>query len=180
MLKCPVHVAVQSGQLKVIIQMYTLTNIHTLLKPDGYGKAPWRLALHNHHSRGSSKSERQKEVARYLSARTFERKVNLSDTFKVSLPLYCRLVAWAEQARETVYLRHGQAKSSRKNRSLLRTGLLGNKVLVDGFNNDFRDYQNAYDRLREKYKYYYFIDEEEKESRASNIDLKIRKSTCLL
>lgn len=175
-LKCPIHVAVESGQLKIIIQMYTLTNIHTLQKPNGYGMPPWRLALHNKHKVGTIKNQQQKEVARYLAARTFERKINFSDTFKVSIPFYCKLVAWAEHAKETVSLIHGQLKNSKKKNSMLRTGLLGNKVLIDGFNNDFKDYQNAYDRLRDKYKYYYFIDEDEKEMRASNIDFKIKKS----
>lgn len=178
-LKCPIHVAVLSGQLKIVMQMYTLTSIHTLQKPDGYGMPPWRLALHNQHRAGSIKHKQQQEVARYLAARTFERKINLSDTFKVSIPFYCKLIAWAEHAREAVSLRNGLLKNSKKN-SMLRTGLLGNKVLIDGFNNDFKDYQNAYDRLRDKYKYYYFIDEEEKEMRASNIDFKIKKSNLLI
>jgi len=149
-----------------------------LQKPDGFGVPPWRLALRNRHKPNSTKNLMQKEVARFLLSKTFNRRVNLSSTVKISVITYCKLIAWAQNAKEKIYAIHGPKRSSlpKKNSSIYKTGLLGNKVLMDGFNNDFKDYINSYDRLRKDYKYYYFIDDEEKARRAADMDLNVKKS----
>jgi len=161
------------------MQMFSMTSIHVLQKVDGFGVPPWRLALRNRHKPSSKKNVMQKEIARYLLGKTFDHKVKISNTVKVSVTTYCKLIAWAEKAKEKIYTIHGPKRSSlpKNNISIYKTGLLGNKVLMDGFNNDFKDYINSYDRLRKDYKYYYFIDDEEKARRAADMDLSVKKST---
>lgn len=174
-LKCPIHVAIQNGQLKIIIQVFNLTNIYVLQKPDGFGTSPWRLALKNKHKLDPQKYLEQKDIARYLIGKTFERKIQIADTVKIAIPLYYKILEWAENARERVICSYGTNKSSCKKHFLVnRSGLVGNKVLIDGYNNNFKDYKNSFERLRSRYKHYYFINDEEKEKRTSNIDINYR------
>lgn len=182
-LKCPIHVAIQNGQLKIIIQIFNLTNVYVLQRPDGFGTPPWRLALKNKHKLGSEKNLKQKDIARYLIGKTFERKIQISDAVKIAIPFYYKILEWVENARERVIRLYGSNKSSVNNKKYHltnRSGLVGNKVLIDGFNNDFKDYKNSFERLRSNYKHYYFINDEEKERRTSNIDINYRpkKSNC--
>jgi hypothetical protein len=59
---------------------------------------------------------------------------------------------WAERAREHVYMKQGVQYSSLKKKPLLNNGesLLGYKILVDGFNNDFQDYYSTAEYAKEK------------------------------
>jgi hypothetical protein len=59
---------------------------------------------------------------------------------------------WAERARDNVYAKQGVQFSSLKRKPLLNNGesLLGYKILVDGFNNDFQDYYSTAEYAKEK------------------------------
>jgi hypothetical protein len=59
---------------------------------------------------------------------------------------------WAERARENVYMKQGVQYSSLKKKPLPNNGesLLGYKILVDGFNNDFQDYYSTAAYAKEK------------------------------
>jgi hypothetical protein len=72
---------------------------------------------------------------------------------------------WAERARENVYMKQGVQYSSLKKKPLPNNGesLLGYKILVDGFNNDFQDYYSTAEYAKEKMRPAYIIpDEREK------------------
>jgi hypothetical protein len=98
----------------------------------------------------------------------------ISESCKISIPLYCKIFEWYEKSREKCFLIHGINKSSygKKIPNTVKTGLVGNKVLIDGFNNDFKDYPNSYERLRHQYKHYYFIDDKEKKLITEQLNLK--------
>lgn len=153
--------AVLNGQLK-ILNFISKMCIHVLEQKDGYDLPPWRLALHNKH-KDPVKSLDQKDVARFLLGKQFGGKVKLSDDCNISIHLYAKIKTWADRAKEKVIATYGISKSSIKKRPLNKGGLLGNKVLIDGFNNNFKEQLNSYDRLRAKYKYYYFYDDEDKD-----------------
>lgn len=150
-----------NGQLKVI-NLIASTHIHALETKDGYGLPPWRLALHNSH-KDKKKNLAQKEVARFLLGKRFGGKVNIIDNFSCSISFYARLKNWVERAKHKTYFYHGHIKTSLKRKTMHKGGLLGYKCLIDGYNNNFKDYINSYDRLRSKYKFYYFLSQEEKD-----------------
>lgn len=167
-LKCPIHIAVQNGQLK-ILTLIAKRYIHLLEQRDGYNMPPWRLALHNQH-KDPVKNHNQKDVARFLLAKEFGTKINLNERVTISLHLYYKIKCWIDQAQEKNLTLRGFQKSSLKRRPVMFTrqstegsGLCGNTVLVDGFNNQFKEYPNAYERLRDKHKYYYFINDQDRD-----------------
>jgi len=160
-LKCPIHVAVKNGQVKILTLIAKLA-VHVLEKKDGYGLSPWRLALHNTH-KDPVKNLNQKDVARFLLAKQFGGKIELTKQCKISISLWAKIKNWIEKAKDKILAVYGAEKSSIKRRPFHKSGLLGNKVLVDGFNNNFKENVNAYERLRPKYKYYYFIDDEDRD-----------------
>lgn len=59
---------------------------------------------------------------------------------------------WADRAREQVYAKQGIQYSSLKRKPLLNNGqsMLGYKILVDGYNNDFQDYYSTAEYAQEK------------------------------
>lgn len=188
-LKCPIHVAIENGQLRVVALM--IRRDHQVLEHcDGYGTSPLRLALRNQHT-NETKRRNQRDVARFLMGQQFDSKVSTggsssfesttntlaiqptggthsttttktSNVYSMTMKMRYYVKCWCERARDRVMIKHGIAKSSLpKKKILMRTGLVGNKVLVDGFNNNFKDYPHSYERLRAKYRYYYFKDEED-------------------
>ena len=162
--KCPVHVAVLNGQVK-IMTLIAKSGVHMLEQKDGYGLAPWRIALHNTH-KDPIKNLNQKDVARFLLAKAFGGRVPISnDSFgcNVSIHLYYKIKSWCDRAKDRVLFVYGISKSSYKRRPQAKGGLLGNTVLIDGFNNNFKESPNSYERLRNKYKFYYFIDDDDKD-----------------
>ena len=169
--KCPIHVAVLNGQLKILTLIAKL-NVNMLEQRDGFELAPWRLSLRNTH-KDPAKNLAQKDVARFLLAKAFSGKVDIVDTTvhsatttpyaKISIHLYYKIKNWVERARARVYFVYGISKSSYKKRPFNKGGLCGNKVLVDGYNNNFREYGNAYERLRARYKHYYFYSDEDRD-----------------
>lgn len=142
--------AVLNGQLKILTLIAKL-NVNQLEQRDGYDLAPWRLSLRNNH-KDPIKNMEQKDVARFLLAKAFSGKIPIENTSsKVSISLFYKIKNWIERARQRVYFLHGISKSSYKKRPFITAGLCGNKVLVDGFNNEFREQANSYERLRKKY-----------------------------
>jgi hypothetical protein len=73
---------------------------------------------------------------------------------KVTIPYrhICRLKQWAERARDRVFAKQGVQYSSLKRKPILNNGesLLGYKILVDGYNNDFQDYYSTAEYAKEK------------------------------
>jgi hypothetical protein len=59
-LKCPIHAAVLNGQLKSVMQIFSLTSIHVLQKPNGYGVSPWQMAVRKVHYDDYLKNKMQK------------------------------------------------------------------------------------------------------------------------
>jgi hypothetical protein len=59
---------------------------------------------------------------------------------------------WADRAREHVYAKQGVQYSSLKRKPLINHGesLLGYKILVDGYNNDFQDFYSTAEYAKEK------------------------------
>ncbi len=59
---------------------------------------------------------------------------------------------WAERARDRVYAKQGVQYTSLKRKPLINNGesLLGYKVLIDGYNNDFKDYYSTAEYAKEK------------------------------
>jgi hypothetical protein len=162
-LRCPIHESVQSGQLK-ILTLFSKDSIWVLEEKDGFGIPPWRLALRNSH-KDPVKNMNQKDVARFLLGKQFGAKVKISSNVNVSINFYYHLKRWVENARLRVLALHGFSKTSYKKRPFHKGGLVGYKVLVDGFNNNFKDYPNAFEGLRGKYQSsYYFVDEEDKKN----------------
>ena len=148
---------------------------------DGYDLAPWRLSLRNNHKDPIKNLAQKvnkyvnnllsfiinlilllffKDVARFLLAKAFSGKVEIDNNSKakISIHLFYKIKNWIERARQRVYFVHGICKSSYRKRPFNKGGLCGNKVLIDGFNNNFREAPNAYERLRKLKRHYYFID----------------------
>ncbi|CAF5094083.1 unnamed protein product, partial [Rotaria socialis] len=60
----------------------------------------------------------------------------LSNYVYVSLPFYCKIIRWYERAREKVWKKYGGRllyNPSQAKRIYPTQGLLGYKVLIDGF-----------------------------------------------
>ena len=69
------------------------------------------------------------------------------------------LKQWAERACERVYIKYGVQYSSLKRKPLVNNGgsLLGYKVLIDGYNNDFQDYYSTVEYAKEKARPAYIV-----------------------
>lgn len=116
-----------------------------LQKPDGYGIKPWRLALRQ------EASPKQHEIALFMLTKQFGG-IRLLNRATVAYRHIYLFKQWAERARETVYAKHGVQYSSLKRKPLVHNGesLLGYKILVDGFNNDFQDFYSTAEYAKEK------------------------------
>ncbi len=160
-MRCAIHEAVKSGQVK-IVNLFINDKFWLLEHRDGYGLSTWRLSLHNSHT-DPARRLNQKDVAIYLLMKQRRSRIQLTGNLHVSCAFYCNLKKWIDTAREIVFFLHGPTKSSYKKAPFNRGGLLGYKVLVDGYNHNFKEYQNAYDEMRAKYKHYYYLDDAEKQ-----------------
>ena len=140
-LKCPLHVAIENGQLRVVNEMLR-RDAHIVEHCDPHGRSPLRLALRNHH-KDQVKRHNQKEVARYLMTKQIDCRVkftidsnalatgsNDSKSCFIPMKIVYMLKCWMDKAREKVIYAHGIAKSSIPKRKIqARTGLVGNMVL---------------------------------------------------
>ncbi len=84
---------------------------------------------------------------------------------------------WAERARERVYSRQGVQYSSLKRRPLVNNGesLLGHKILVDGYNNNFQDYYSTAEYAKEKMRPAYVIPDEREKLKLKNTENYMKK-----
>jgi hypothetical protein len=114
-------------------------------KPDGYGIKPWRLALRQ------VSNPKQHEIALFLLTKQFGG-MRLSNKVTVAYRHIYIFKQWAERARDHVYAKQGAQYSSLKRKPLLNNGesLLGYKILIDGYNNDFQDYYSTAEYAKEK------------------------------
>lgn len=154
-LKCPIHVAIENGHLRVVTLMVR-RDPQIIEHADGYGTTPLRLALRNRHV-DETKRRNQRDVARFIMGQQFDTKVTVvassstsntdlssgataatavsqatttvTQSITVSLRIRYKMKCWSDRARDRVLIVHGLAKSSLpKKKILLRTGLVGNKV----------------------------------------------------
>ena len=160
-LKCPIHEAVRSGQLKIVTLFSK--DLWVLQEKDGFGVLPWRLALRNDH-KDPVKNANQKDVARFLLANQFSARVKLFSNFTISNFLYYKLKSWADRAKQRVLVSHGLSRTSYKKKPFQLGALIGYKVLIDGYNNNFKDYPSMVDEIQSKNSLIYFKDEEEKKN----------------
>lgn len=161
--KCPIHEAIINGQLKLLTSVFGKKekDEEWMLEEPWNGLPPWRLALRNTH-KDPVKKMKQKEVAKLLLMRQFGLKKELSPKCSISIHSYYNIKNWAERARQRVLFKHGIHRTSYKKPPFHKGGLVGYKVLVDGYNNDFTSYPNAFEYMKNKYKHYYFVDDDEK------------------
>lgn len=163
-LKCPIHVAIENGHLRVVTLMVR-RDPQIIEHADGYGTTPLRLALRNRHT-DETKRRNQRDVARFIMGQQFDTKVTIvasstsntelssgagaqqaaatavpqatttSQSITVSLRIRYKMKCWSDRARDRVLIVHGLAKSSLpKKKILLRTGLVGNKVNITNYSN---------------------------------------------
>jgi len=142
--RCPIHEAIISQQVGIVL-LFGTRDVTILQKPDGYGLKPWRLALRQ------QSNPKQYEIALFLLTKQFGG-VRLSN--KVTIPhRYIYLMKqWSERAREYIYEKQGAQFSSLKRKPLLNNGesLLGYKILIDGYNNNFQDFYSTAEYAKEK------------------------------
>jgi sorbitol-specific phosphotransferase system component IIBC len=81
-----------NAQLK-IVRLVAKKAIHAIEKPNGYDMIPWRLALHNNHT-DPIKNQNQKDVARFLLAKQFSGKIDICDSYSMSLIMFYNLKKW--------------------------------------------------------------------------------------
>jgi hypothetical protein len=118
--KCPVHEAVEAGQLGVL-RIFVHHNICAVMAKDGNGLRPLNIALRN----------RVKPCASFLLTKQWSR-INYGPT-SIPLSLYAKMKAWGERGKEKALLIHGQEKSTLKRKPILEHPLVGQGVYVDGF-----------------------------------------------
>lgn len=84
---------------------------------------------------------------------------------------------WAERARERVYAQLGVQYSSLRRKPLLTNGesLLGYKILIDGYNNDFHDYYSTAEYAKEKMKPACVVINEREKVKVKNIENYVKK-----
>ncbi len=126
-LKCPIHVAAEKANLKILLLMLR-KRVYMLEKSDGFKRNLWQLALENN-----------KEVAKFILLKRASLKFNISKEHKISLFLYAKIKYWIESAQEKCLIKYGFNYTSLKYRPFYKSSLIGNKVLIDGYNNDFKE-----------------------------------------
>ena len=143
-LRCPIHEAIISQQVGIVLLLGS-RDVSILHKPDGYGIKPWRLALRQ------VSNVKQREIALFLLTKQFGG-MRLSNKVTIAHRHISIFKQWAERAREHVYAKQGVQYSSLKKKPLLNQGesLLGYKILIDGYNNDFHDYYSTAEYAKEK------------------------------
>ncbi|CAF0725676.1 unnamed protein product [Adineta steineri] len=162
--RCPIHEAIASLQVN-IVTLFGSRDVSILQKNDGYGLKPWRLALRQ------EVSQKQYDIASFILIKQFDG-VRLSNKVTVPQRYVYIFKQWAERAREHVYAQHGLQCSSLKRKPLINHGesLLGYKVLVDGYNNDFQDYYSTAEYAKDKMRTGYVILDERERIRLKNTE----------
>ncbi|CAF2813880.1 unnamed protein product [Rotaria sp. Silwood2] len=164
MLKCPIHIAVERGHVKIVDLFVRQSIICTQIRDPITNYLPYKLALScSLLSKSKEEQQRYRVIYFYLHDKQFNLQVPLNATGEyvsdlltstisanalhrtssnyvyVSLPFYCRIINWYERAREKVWKKYGGRlyNTSQGKRMYPKQGLLGYKVLIDGFNNAF-------------------------------------------
>ncbi|CAF4735661.1 unnamed protein product [Rotaria sp. Silwood1] len=164
MLKCPIHVAIERGHIKMVDLFVRQSVLCTQVRDPITNHVPFQLA-NSYLLSAKTKEEKQRYneiyfylkdkqynlkiplnatgeyVSNLLSAKTTANTVNQMSIFFrfVSLPLYCKIISWYERARERAWKKYGGRfyTTTQTKRVYPETGLLGYKVLIDGYNNKF-------------------------------------------
>ncbi|CAF0780591.1 unnamed protein product [Didymodactylos carnosus] len=157
--RCPIHEAIESVQVGIVL-LFGSVQSTILQKTDGYGISPWRLALRQQKSDPVLQSK-HREIALFILTKQFGG-IKLSKNVTITSKQMYALKSWADRAREKCYLRKGSQFSSLKKRPINVSGLLGYKLLIDGYNNDFCDFYSTAEYAKEKARTIYFIDDHEK------------------
>ncbi|CAF2245234.1 unnamed protein product [Rotaria magnacalcarata] len=166
MLKCPIHIAVERGHIKMVDLFVRHSVLCTQIRDPTTHHLPYQLA-NAHLLSANTKEEKQRysEIYYYLKNKQFNLKIPLNTSGEyvtklltssttasanpmlvlsafgghISLSMYCKIINWYERAREKVWKRTGGRlfTASPAKRVYPVTGLLGYKILIDGYNNKF-------------------------------------------
>ncbi|CAF1102494.1 unnamed protein product [Rotaria sordida] len=164
MLKCPIHVAIERGHMKMVDLFVRQSVLCTQVPHPISGLLPYRMALSLSMSlKTKVEKQRYSKIYFYLHDKQFNFKIPLnasgghssslltstssikslyqSSSHQVffSLPRYYKIIRWYERAQERVWKKYGVHihNSIEIKRSFQSKGLLGYKVMIDGFNNTF-------------------------------------------
>ncbi|XP_076452576.1 uncharacterized protein LOC143288160 [Babylonia areolata] len=136
--KAPIHQAVEMGQLGVL-RVFVNNDITVVMAKDGEGLAPLNIALR----------KKIKNCASFLLTKQWS-KVNVTKTFALNISFYNNLRQWCEKAKERVYVKYGQSKSSLKRRPFQTGPLVGFGVHVDGYSRSIMTGKSKAQVQREK------------------------------
>ncbi|CAF4284594.1 unnamed protein product, partial [Rotaria sp. Silwood2] len=164
MLKCPIHIAIERGHIKMVDLFVRQSILCTQVRDPIMNHLPYQL-VNSYLLSAKTKEEKQRysEIYFYLKDKQFNLKIPLNATGEyvtnllsstttantvhhmsmflrfVSLPIYCKIISWYERARERAWKKYGGRfyTTTQTKRIYPETGLLGYKVLIDGYNNKF-------------------------------------------
>ncbi|CAF3277865.1 unnamed protein product [Rotaria socialis] len=165
LLKCPIHIAVERGHVKIVDLFVRQSIICTQVRDPISNHLPYQLALScSLKTKNREEQQAYRVIYFYLHDKEFNLRIplnangeyvsdlltstisanavhrRLSNYVYVSLPFYCKIIRWYERAREKVWKKYGGRllyNPSQAKRIYPTQGLLGYKVLIDGFNNAF-------------------------------------------
>ncbi|CAM4829977.1 unnamed protein product [Rotaria magnacalcarata] len=164
LLKCPIHIAVERGHVKIVDLFVRQSIICTQVRDPISNHLPYQLALScSLKTKNREEQQAYRVIYFYLHDKEFNLRIplnangeyvsdlltstisanavhrRLSNYVYVSLPFYCKIIRWYERAREKVWKKYGGRlyNPSQTKRIYPTQGLLGYKVLIDGFNNAF-------------------------------------------
>ncbi|CAF3910026.1 unnamed protein product [Rotaria sordida] len=198
MLKCPIHIAVERGHVKIVDLFVRHSIICTQIRDPITNYLPYQLALSSSLlSKNKEEEQRYRVIYFYLHDKQFNLRIPLNATSEyvsdlltstistnalhrsssnyvyVSLPFYCKIINWYERAREKVWKKYGGHlyNTSQGKRIYPKQGLLGYKVLIDGFNNTFevpleqlRNVRSGGSTIRsDQNDYYHILNDKEQE-----------------
>ncbi|CAF1316717.1 unnamed protein product, partial [Didymodactylos carnosus] len=165
--KCPFHIAIEQAQMKIVDLFVRHNILCTQVRHPVNGYLPYRLALNLSSQANvnqlKDKQQLYSEIFFYLYDKQFNLKIPLNANGEhiqallgsstsvgvithysqhhvlISLKLYCKIIKWYECARESAWKKHGGNfySNPQAKRIYPKTGLLGYKVLIDGYNNTF-------------------------------------------
>lgn len=161
--KCPIHIAIERGHYKMVHFFVEQSIFCTQIADPVSRFLPYRLALfHGFNATKHEEKQQFNEIYFYLFAKQYYVRIPINSTAKhvetilsrtgdsklmkrdlasyktVSLSFYCRIIRWAERARQKAWARITHKSSNAPSKKVYpEHGLLGYPVLIDGINNDF-------------------------------------------
>ncbi|CAF3792319.1 unnamed protein product [Adineta steineri] len=162
--KCPIHIAVDRGHVKMVDLFVRQSILCTQIRDPVTGRLPYMSALaRSLLATCKQEKQRYRVIYYYLHDKQFNLKIPLNSTgeyvtnllastisanifhhvstnlVNISLPFYCKIIRWYERARENAWKKYGGRfyTPSQTRRVYPKQGLLGYKVLIDGYNNTF-------------------------------------------